>query len=248
MANNCLVTKLKSVVNNDNLPYLEYVTLKISKDTSIAGGSYIQIDNKEAITVESVGGNHLSTTSGGEKTNIVNIGAHQYGGTRTDIYFDNDDYVIRINKKYIHHIRYIWVGATKILSCDVSQFAYCMASSDVASSSVLNLGSSGVRGDIGKLANIDMMITNLTAANSNICGNIVGMSGSLRLENLGAQGTEIVGEIRELAIAMVNKGRTSGTLIVQCNDYITLDSVVVGNNVSKTITFDSSLPNGYSIA
>lgn len=244
MAKNCLNEKLKASTNNGSLPYLGYITLMINTNV----GSYLEIDNKEAITVESIGGNHLSSTSGGEKTNIIDVPAHAYGGTRVNVYYDSGNYVIRISKKYVNHIRYIWTGGVSGLSCDISQFAYCIASPEVASSATLYIGSTGVYGNLAELSNIDLMATAIILTSTKVSGNIDGLAKTTRLASLNTKDTTINGSLEGLASGMVTNGRTSGTLAVTCNEYITLNGAVVGNNVTKTITFNSSLPNGYSIA
>lgn len=65
---------------------------------------------------------------------------------------------------------------------------------------------------------------------------------------LYTKSSDITGALEDLADAQVSAGRTSGSLLVQCNDHITLGGVVVGNVVYKTITFNSSSPGGYTIS
>ncbi len=245
--NKCYITEIEGISANSNLSYVNDITLKITKDDSNQGTSF-EIDNKESIVIESIGGNHLSATKGGVKTNTITIPAHNYGGTRTNVYYDNDDYVIKISKKYISHIRYMWLGGSKICSCNISQFAYCMANSDVASSVTLHIGGSSVYGSIEELSNIDMNCTVITAINSNISGNIIGLSKNMRLNNLIINNTNIDGSLEGFAAAMVANGRTSGTLNVVCSAFVTLNGALVGNNVTKTIIFDNSVTGGYSIS
>jgi hypothetical protein len=60
----------------------------------------------------------------------------------------------------------------------------------------------------------------------------------------------VSGSISALAAAQVANGRTSGTLEIVVGDktQITTDGTTHATAYSYTITFDSSLPNGYSIA
>lgn len=106
---------------------------------------------------------------------------------------------------------------------------------------------------VGSLS-ILKLFTNLTdiQVSRSICtGNISELSNLTSLTKLNfLNSTSIEGSINALATLLVAGGRTSGTLEITGNGVITYlvnneDTTFTGK---KTITFDSSLPDGYSIA
>lgn len=78
-----------------------------------------------------------------------------------------------------------------------------------------------------------------SAANDNF-GSIEDISSLINLGNIEVQGSEITGELTNLAKGMIKNGRKDGFVIVKCNKYITLNQEKVGNNISKTITFNGT--------
>lgn len=92
--------------------------------------------------------------------------------------------------------------------------------------------------------NLDAVTPNTT---TDISGTINDFGQCIKLTNLNFYGRpNISGDLDTLASAMVSNQRTSGTLVVMGqNTGIRYN----GNTfVTKTITFNSSLPNGYSIS
>lgn len=66
-----------------------------------------------------------------------------------------------------------------------------------------------------------------------------------KLEVLKLRSTYTTGSLEELATGMITNGRTSGTLEVTCGPNITYNDTIVGDNVTKTITFANG---SYSIS
>lgn len=71
-------------------------------------------------------------------------------------------------------------------------------------------------------------------------GNIEDISSLINLVRIEIQGTKITGELSNLAKGMIKNGRKDGSVIVKCSKYITLNQEIVGNNISKTITFNGT--------
>ena len=78
-----------------------------------------------------------------------------------------------------------------------------------------------------------------SVANDNF-GSIEDISSLINLVSIEVHGSEITGELTNLAKGMIKNGRRDGSVIVKCSKYITLNQEIVGNNISKTITFNGT--------
>lgn len=78
-----------------------------------------------------------------------------------------------------------------------------------------------------------------SAANDNF-GNIEDISSLINLVQIEVHGSKITGELSNLAKGMIKNGRRDGSVIVKCSKYITLNQEIVGNKISKTITFNGT--------
>lgn len=105
------------------------------------------------------------------------------------------------------------------------------------------MGLSKVYGNIGALKNSTGLV-NITVSSSNITGNIAGIGALKSLTTLYPG--KATGVLEDLCEAMVTAGRTSGVLHFYGNGIITRRAGGVAGTCN--ITFDSSLPNGYSIS
>lgn len=83
------------------------------------------------------------------------------------------------------------------------------------------------------------LIYGYSSANDNF-GNIEDISSLINLVRIEVQGSKITGELSNLAKGMIKNGRRDGSVIVKCSKYITLNQEIVGNNISKTITFNGT--------
>ena len=71
-------------------------------------------------------------------------------------------------------------------------------------------------------------------------GDIASLGISSKIELMKLTGTLITGKIEELAQKMFENGRTSGSIEIKGNAYLTLNGSLVGNGTSKTINFSIS--------
>lgn len=78
-----------------------------------------------------------------------------------------------------------------------------------------------------------------SAENDNF-GNIEDISSLINLVQIEVQGSKITGELSNLAKGMIKNGRRDGSVTVKCSKYITLNQEIVGNKISKTITFNGT--------
>lgn len=106
----------------------------------------------------------------------------------------------------------------------------------------INIGGN-ITGNISNFSNI--YLSRLAISSSRFSGQLDSLGTSIYLNTLYTA-PDIIGSIESLAASMVTNGRTSGSLLIIGNGKITYNSEIFSGN--KTITFDSSLPNGYSIA
>lgn len=87
--------------------------------------------------------------------------------------------------------------------------------------------------------------TNLTTVNlyriNQAQGSVVSLGGNIGLNSLNIASTSVTGEIYELARAMVDNSRSSGTLSITCNNIVTIGGQNVADLTSKIIRFGSSM-------
>lgn len=111
-----------------------------------------------------------------------------------------------------------------------------------------NAASSQVSGNIGALAGKPSMTNFQIKQCIGITGDIAQLGTSTGLTRIEIYRTSVSGSIEGLAAAQVAAGRTSGSLAVFYSAPVTHNGESPLDAAEKTITFDSSLPNGYSIA
>lgn len=111
---------------------------------------------------------------------------------------------------------------------------------------LVNSGHIGV--DLPSLYGSRVTTSSIDGANSKSWGNIEDLDKLLDLISISVNGCEdVVGDIRQLARKMVERGRTSGRLsFYALGSGITLDGTPITSN--QRVTFDSSLSEGYSIS
>ena len=242
MANNCLVTKLKDIVNNDSLKYLNGIQFKFN---GVAGQTYEFNSQTYAsqLTSKAIIVGNANWRTGGKETDIVYY-ATQFGiGYKIDCITDGE---IIINIKNRDNLNAFTFNPG--LRENVTEYTI----SDFNTDFMKNLSFGGMLinrnkkiDDLKDCVNLQGLYVNY----SEMSGNIESLGKLTKLTELRCEMyTNIIGEINTLATSQVVNGRTNGTLVICCNGKITLSGNVIENNVSKTITFDSSLQNGYSIA
>lgn len=85
---NCLVTKLESVINDDNLDYFDALQIKVDWDVFKGDGSYVDFRIRE-----SFGGNHFGGV--GVKVKVLNNGVIKVN----DVAIADDEYIVESGKK-----------------------------------------------------------------------------------------------------------------------------------------------------
>lgn len=248
---NCLVTKLKSDVNNDSLEVLGYA--KLVFETATISNIRITAQSGKTVNVYSVDGNFVI---GGNSTNNADIEDSNITVPAACTLY--------IQKENLYRLDCDW----NIIVADISSLEY----SDVV---LLTLRSaSGELKSINKLPNIAQLhvenSTNLTGKLEDLSGNThltnfgfyqIDISGNIQalatgapnITTISAVNTSVGGEILDLVAGMVNvAGRSTGTISgfglanVKFNNiyYSTLSSadfVLTWDGITKiAITTDSA--------
>jgi hypothetical protein len=94
MSTNCLVTKLKGVVVDDNLPIFKTLRIKVLNTTENA---ILNLDIVDNVNVKAVGGT-FSLTVGGEQVNNATITSRTHNFAL--IYLSVGEYEIQCSSKY----------------------------------------------------------------------------------------------------------------------------------------------------
>lgn len=257
MDKNCLVTKFKATVNNSNLPILGELILTVESSDEYTGANY-------SIGLSVVQGKSVDVYIEGDGTFSVsgNTGLKRYTLTRyqdsSTFVFSNGDYKVHITDKYNISIINFSAERSKIyipesFKTDVKYLAnltslkygndlFTSLSSFNSNSNleVLNLRPNKVL--VGSFSDIQPSLEELVLG---YCDNFedvlsnVPSSSILTLLNL--RNTKVTGTLESLVAKM--SGRTTGTIAVVCNNFITLNGSVVGNNVTKTYNFQTQTWN-----
>lgn len=242
---NCLVTKLNSVVNNDNLDYLDGIKITVKPVENYVDSCFLRFVNAtKAFEVFCPdGGNHLSTSSDlSNATSSIIVPAAQM--SNFNIYVDKTtEYSIVLRCKYSSVSTVYFYG--KVINVDVSDFKHMTGLRG------FTCYDATAHGDINQFTKISALQSFTVRGNSaQATGNLSTFNSAKNLLTLFVGSGRFTGEIKDLADAQVAGGspRTSGSLAITSNGVLTLNGVLVPYNTTKTITFDSSLPGGYSIA
>lgn len=244
MSTNCLVTTLKSVVNNSELEKLGELIVPVvitSETNSDRRRLSFTFSSDAIITCDD--GNKLSNNS--DFSNPTDSIQYVFGSGYRTIYLLEGTYNVKILSKYklTRFDNPAGVESDGVVNIDILKFKYC---SELAQ---LNLNyNSKVVGDI---SNLPIGVTNINFTSvwnnkGNITGNIEDLSSRTNLTQILASYCQnLTGEIVNLCTEMA-KLRTSGTLRLDLrNTKVTYNGTVPTSIL--TVTFDSSLPNGYSI-
>lgn len=247
MSANTFLTKIKGTAQNDNLPELGKISFRAIKQNTITNPDY-----QQAIMLQ-------FKTGGNRKIKVVSPGAVGLNPATVDkstdtelslstsytkVAFKNESYKITIDSKYLlsSFVGRAASGAKGIFDVNIEQF------SGASQLEYLNVARfTKVTGSVMSLADCPLIECKLID-NTDINGNLIAFAKCTGLTTLTLAWTSVRGEINELAAAQVANGRTSGKLFINTSAFITLDGTLVGENKSKTVIFDSSLPNGYSVS
>lgn len=285
---NCLVTKLKGVVDNDNLKKVGCIKLHVIVGAN-ASINRLGESTSPYCSVEIIGEGHFSSTQGGSD----NIGTKRVSSTT--LYPSAGEYDIEISNKYA--LVNLTMSSITVVSMDAADFDYTNLRSfalfktrkgvsfDELPDAIFNSGFKILNFDDGqnyaaldvtKLANNTIMTyfkySSDSAASASLYGDISGLGGKPSMTFLGIKNqlgitgdisslggnvaltriecykSGVGGAIEDLAAAQVAAGRTSGSLAVFYSAPVTYNDESPLDSATKTITFNDSLTNGYSIA
>jgi hypothetical protein len=241
----CLITKLKEVVDNENLVTMDTLKMTVKGVASLTPSA-------NAITVVMYYGNSSKFRVTGEgalarsAADIQTSTDKVLSVNNTMAYVKNVDCNLYVtNKNKIEKFYISPSNVDSIIHIDVSEFKYL--SSPLFSD--IRVNGNSVSGDIiafkvcTRLTKLDIV---KTACNGDIAA-ALGNLKSLTSVNV-TNSSYITGSIEGLASALVANGKTSGSLSVIGNGTITYNGTAVPNGTAKTITFDQSVPNGYTVS
>lgn len=175
---NCLITKLKGVVNNDNLKKLGYIT--IVKNSSENGQISIATDGQGAVEIKCSDGRTFSVNGTSVTSYTIT------STTNTTCVFEGSGYNIEIKNKY--HIKNLFAsGGVYIpditdINNSVNLYQVTISSPAYANGSINNLENipnlgrigfqlpGGIVGNISSLAQFRNIISLEFTANTNITG------------------------------------------------------------------------------
>lgn len=221
MANKCLVTKLNGMVNNDNLPILGALTVKVKSVTSPTDNQRkltITVAETETVKVKAVGG---SFTKNG--VSMTELTLNNSDGVVV-LYFSNGDYKVNIENKY--GILTLQTAENSIISFNLDEFVLPKTLSIVAMSSgntgsidnikledsanVISLkDNTNISGNISSLSGYTSLIYLNLRNCAGISGDIESLGGMPSLTTIDIYGTSIGGTIEGFVAAQVAAGRTS---------------------------------------
>lgn len=230
MANNCLLTKLKSVVQNDNLVKLGEMSLTVkSVDSPTTEQSGVRfITGAGAITLTAPG-LYLATSFEGltnEPKSTITIPAN----TTQSIYFANGNYKVSLSNKYAlvtleslsstAHIGIISWDITEVIYNNTKNFDMNCNKDCYGNISNINANSlfgfrqfrtdnAPITGDIAGFSN-STNCTIIELANcEEIKGDIKSLGSLININSLLLRLTGVTGTIEEFVAAQVAAGRTS---------------------------------------
>ena len=244
----CLLTKFKGTIQNDKLPKLGIVKVKLGATGENLLYNLALATNNGAIVPNykvhaKVLDDHSYFSVGNEATrytgefttntwhlNYTNESKTDYSTVEINVY----DSVVLFGQDYTLEKL---PKSENILGLDCSSYAITPESPLIT-----------VRGNLNT---IKEKFPNIISVALNYCpikGDITEAFGESNIYVLIVTGSNsITGSIDELASTLVSNGRTSGKLLITTNSRITYNGTVVGDGKNAIITFDSSVPNGYSV-
>lgn len=230
---NCLVTTYKGEVNNDNLPLFAELVFIVKSGNNLFSKS---------------AGYNIHTGPSDAKAGKVWL-----VGTGAKMYLD---------QAMQHEVEYMTTKSHESNGEQVCQsFVVSIPSGSTAElhvKSKYNLENFLINAvkiepyPIENLVYIGESCVNFDLAAGQVTGNLVDIAPRLNVEllrfnNSGSQ-THITGDIVDFAKKQVELGRTSGTCLISACYTLTYNGTQCSSGQQYTITYDSSLASGYSIA
>lgn len=234
MANKCLVTKLKGSVQNENLPFLGFlsVSFNVTAENALSAMVIGKIRcNKDL--------NYGSTVIPANTETAVTNAHYLVGNTP-------GTYILYISKEST----YIQLESTPVEPLDIDEFKfysnlkvikgswgrYKGSIESIKGIEEISVSSNGLTGNIDLLTNLNPNLSNITCSSANLTGTGIQFTKLLNLQTLWVQKVTTLMSLDDFAANQIREGRTTGTLVTHTK---------YGD---KTITYDPSLPNGYSIS
>lgn len=225
---NCLVTKLKGVVNKD-LPILGVNVVQLFDSVSNIGYGLkfkARVDSSYGhFTVNGVDSQSVDVEDG---TTVDFVKTHNGVVAKEYVYYTSK--VIRgaINFDTL-------AGSTSVLRI-ICERGYLDGDS---TKEVIT--STGSLGDMGRFPNLEYFASTYER---NISGSLSAFNGCVKSLSINLQSTNITGSLEDFGSAQFANGRTSGAVDVICNGTITLNGEPVANGTHKAVRYTSS---GYTI-
>lgn len=239
----CLVTKLKSSVNNRELQPLGGIVLNVSFEGNYTENSYFRMaastaDKPIKIRCNGEGYFRASATSEDQKDTEGYSGqtgyVYYYSGNLGSIYPSNGDYDIFIENKYeLSGLSFNGgnVGTINIPMTlkEIAAYSPNLTYLDLTNASIKDSELSDLKG----LSNL----TTLSLRKKKMVGGDLDAVSSLKLTRLELGGTNVYGKVESLGV-----GRTSGeTMEIQGNEIITFDGSPLNNYWSYIVTFGNGV-------
>lgn len=185
--NNCLVTKLTSVVDNDNLEKINVLRLEVKTQenpSDITQRLVIETDGVHTIDLDIIGNGHFSD----KENNYVpegNIGTSFKNMNSFAGHFSNGDYIIEVKSKYNISNR-LNFGASHL---NPSFLKYTSGVTDIASL--------GFEGDIAILSTQEGL-TKIKINSKYAIGSLSDLAPLTALTNIDFSDTNVSGDIKDL--------------------------------------------------
>lgn len=237
----CLVTKHDAVVNNDLLPTLGELIIRVPANAPLTNIPIRSVRGDIPVIVSITNGNVLSLSR--DMTSTF---------TEKTVSFSSDDYFwvrgINVNSYIKIKSNYYLAnfgGNPTVLDYNDMSFKRMLIYSSKAPR-IINFGvnTNGIiTGDLSVFANISSFV-NFTVNDKSVTGDISNLGSSIGLQNISIKNTKITGSIETLCSALKNNGKTSGTLKIIGNGIVTYQNAAIQDGVSKTVTFTDS---GYTV-
>lgn len=237
---NCLVTKLKERVNNDNLFRKGEIKISVTPQ----GGEATRYLGIYAPTMD-------VTVDGGtwENNAVSNTNCVVHMQSKYDIQIlesYNQSGIVLLNSveeiiKYSSNLRSLLINANQEY-VDLRCF-------DGAPCKTILRGfhvNTPLSGDIANFSGCSALPT-IFGNSPLLYGDIINLANCTSLNEAWLGYSKCTGSINDLAAAMVAAGRSSGTLTIGTNNIITKDGTEIATT-NAVITFDSSLSGGYSVS
>lgn len=211
MANDCLVTKLKGVVNNDNLSRLGILTVKVAAGTGFSVTNLFAFSEDTIITSEGVtinGGYSVIKSSGVSLT-------YNIGDTSGQIF---------VPKYKLRQISASDVANVDRMSFNLNELSPCteLRVIDVSDTSKGDLSSLHASKD----SIIEVKISAKTKVNTDITGSISNLAGSATLTTLNIVAANVEGNVEDLATSINLSSLIVATLL---NGNVVSSDKIVGD-------------------